>query len=323
MAEATSTTTTADTKTADTTTATDTTKAADKSTETATILDTTSTDTATDTKTADAAAPDWATTRTKWARGNEKAAKLLERYASPEAFVDAHLALKQKMDSGELKPHVPFPEKGTDADKAAWRTAAGVPEKPEDYLAKLPEGIKVAEHDKERVTAFAAKMHAKHAPPELVHEAIGAYYEMQQKQIEAVAEQDKAWRQETEDALRAEWGNDYRSNVTRLGTYLDSMGELGAALKGARLADGRPLFAHPEAARYFMSVVNEFEPTVSLVPGAGGNQVQAIDDEIGTLRKMMGDKNSEYWKGANAEKNQARYRQLLAGKEKLAAKKAA
>ena len=261
------------------------------------------------------------TWRTELAGGDEKALKRLERFQSPADIFKSYRALEQRISSGELKPQVDFPAKGTAEEQTAWRTERGIPDKPEGYLEKLPEGLVIGEEDKERVTAFAAKMHAKNAPPELVHEALAAHQELVEQEVAARATQDNAWKQETEDALRGEWGNEYRANVTRLKGYLDSMGEFGQSLMNARLPNGRPLFADPEASKYFMSIVNELEPMATLVPGAGGNQVQAAEARIGELKKMMGDQRSEYWKGPNAEKLQAEYRKLIEGVEKL--KKAA
>jgi hypothetical protein len=37
---------------------------------------------------------------------------------------------------------------------------------------------------------------------------------------------------------------------------------------------------------------------------------------------MMGNKNSEYWRGSNAEKNQARYRELVNARERMGSKAA-
>ena len=65
------------------------------------------------------------------------------------------------------------------AQIAAWRAESGVPAKPEGYLDNLPHGIVIGADDKPMVGAFVADMHAKHAPPDLVHTAIGSYYKIQ------------------------------------------------------------------------------------------------------------------------------------------------
>ena len=54
-----------------------------------------------------------------------------------------------------------------------------------------------------------------------------------------------------------------------------------------------------------------------------GNIGAAIGDEIAGLEKQMRNKNSEYWRGANAEKLQARYRELVGARERMGGQKAA
>ena len=46
---------------------------------------------------------------------------------------------------------------------------------------------------------------------------------------------------------------------------------------------------------------------------------QAIAGELEKLTKMMGNRNSDYWKGPNATKNQARFRELTEANNRLAA----
>lgn len=262
------------------------------------------------------------TWRDEFAGGDDKVRKQLDRYAAPTDVWKKARALEQQLSSGEYKRAVPFPEKGTDDEKKAWRAEQGVPDTAAAYLEKLPEGLVIGEADKEAVTAFVERMHGKNAAPEIVHEAIAGYYAAQEAAVAAQSEQDKAWKAETEDALRSEWGNEYRGNVDRIKAFLGSTGELGSRLMNARLADGRPMFADPEFSKFFMSMVNDIEPAVSLVPNAGGNQGEAIGAEIANLKKMMGDPNSAYWKGPDAQKNQERYRKLLDGQAKLQKKAA-
>ncbi len=40
-----------------------------------------------------------------------------------------------------------------------------------------------------------------------------------------------------------------------------------------------------------------------------------MENEIHTLEKMMAEKGGDYWEGPNAEKNQARYRELVQDRE--------
>jgi hypothetical protein len=63
------------------------------------------------------------------------------------------------VSSGELKANVPFPEKGTDEEKAAWRKDAGIPDKPEAYDLKFEDGFVVGEDDKPMVDELPQAAH--------------------------------------------------------------------------------------------------------------------------------------------------------------------
>lgn len=45
---------------------------------------------------------------------------------------------------------------------------------------------------------------------------------------------------------------------------------------------------------------------------------EAAEAELAAMRKLMGDRNSAYWKGPEAERNQERYGFILRGKEEAA-----
>jgi hypothetical protein len=88
-------------------------------------------------------------------------------------------------------------------------------------------------------------------------------------------------------------------------------------LMGARLADGTPLGSNPKIQRWLANLAREVNPVATIIPGSGTNSAQALESELANIQKLMGDKTSEYWKGPNAEKMQARYRDLLNVQEKM------
>src|SRR3990167_1252839 len=90
---------------------------------------------AADTSSEDAAAAakgswpeDWVT---RMSKGDQKRAKDLGRYASPEALADGYVNLRKRVDSGELKPTLPKNAKPDDIK--AWRKDNGIPDKPDAY----------------------------------------------------------------------------------------------------------------------------------------------------------------------------------------------
>lgn len=244
--------------------------------------------------------------RDELAAGDEKARARLERFAAPTDIFKSFRALEQRMSSGELKANVPFPEKGTDDEKKAWRTEQGVPESPEKYDLQLPKGFVIGDADKPFVEDFLKDAHAANLSPAAVNRAVNWFFSNRDKQLAAGKETRTKVEKETEDALRGEWGTDYRKNeglIDGLLTETLADEDLRTDLATARKAN-------PGFAKWMLGVALQLNPAGTVLPGAGGTQGQAVTDEIASLKKMMGDKNSEYWKGANAEKNQQRYREL-------------
>jgi hypothetical protein len=252
---------------------------------------------------------DW---RAQMAGGDEKVAKNLERFASPKDVTNAWRSFQQRLSSGELKSALPKDAKPEDVAK--WRTENGIPEKPEGY--KMPEGLVIGDADKPLIDLFLKDMHGKNAPTEVVQTAVQSYYKIVEQQAAQIAENDVAHKTEMEDTLRAEWGGEYRGNVNAIGAMLESApGGIKDKILSARTADGRAIMNDPDVLRWFATTARELNPVATVVP-AGGDQMGAITDEIGKIEKLMGNRQSEYWKGPTADKMQARYRELITARDR-------
>lgn len=248
--------------------------------------------------------------RELYANGDEKVLKQLGRYASPKAALDALFAAQQKIRSGELKT-VLKPDASPE-EIAAWRADNGIPESPDKYELNLPGGLIVGEADKPIVDNFLKQAHEANMHPDQVNKVLGWYMEQQEQAQAQLAERDEQTRRECEDDLRKEFGPEYRRNLAVANELLSGAPEgVKDALLSARAADGTPLGNDPNLIRWLVGLAREINPIGTVVPGSGGNAIQAVQNELAHLRSMMADHNSEYWKGPNAERNQARYRELL------------
>lgn len=324
MADATDTATTTTDKTA----AADTTTTTAAATTAATAADTTKTATVLDTKAADTtvattttAKPqswpdDW---RQKLAGDDAKVLKRLERFTDPSGLLKSYQALETKLSSGEMKSTLgenPTPEEVTQ-----YRKDNGIPDKAEGYLDKLPDGVVIGEADKPLATMFVQQMHEQNADPKIVHAALQSFYKVQEKAQSDLAEQDATRATETEESLRVELGGNYRRELNMLTNYLSTLDpDLSEALQGARLANGNAMFGDMKAIKWVMDIVRQINPASTVVPNAGAEAGKSIDAEIAQWQAKMGDYNSDYWKGANAEANQKRYRDLLTVKEQMKAR---
>lgn len=255
-------------------------------------------------------APDW---RLKMA-GDEKEAKKLERFASPKEVLNSWKALQQRLSTGELVSKLPKDAKPEDIAK--WRTENGIPEKPDAY--ELPEGIVVGDLDKPGVDMFLANMHAENASPAQVKAGLKTYYQIKEDAIARMAEADIAHRDEVQDALRAEWGAEYRGNINSINAFLEMAPEgIKDKLLSARMSDGRAVANDPAFMAWLSQVAREVNPVGTVVP-AGGDQMGAIETELSKIREVMRKDRAAYNKD---EKMQARFRELLDAQEKRGGKK--
>ena len=280
---------------------------------------TTTTDDTTTSTTTQTVWPDqW---RQQMAGDDAKALKQLERYESPAAIWKKARALEQRLSSGELRSALP--KDANEEQVKVWRAENGIPEAPEKYDLTFPDGLVIGEEDKPAIDDFLKAAHKANYSPDQVKESVRWYYDFQERQTEVRAQADERIKQESEDALRGEWGQDYRGNLQRVHNLLDAApGGLKEQLLNGRLADGTPIGSSPDALRWIVQVARELNPTGVIAPNAGGNVGQAIDDEIAKFEKMMGDRTSDYWKGPMADKNQARLRDLYASRERSKARAA-
>jgi hypothetical protein len=256
---------------------------------------------------------DW---REQLAGDNDKLLSRLKRFSSPKTFAESYLALQQKLSSGEyLKA---LPEDASEEEVAAWRKENGIPTTPEEYAISLGEGLVVGEDDKPLVGRFLERMHKANAKPEHVNAALATYYQIVQEQADELTARNEQAREETQDSLRAEWGNDYRRNVNMVSALLDTYGEEAKnAIMTARAADGTALMNNPSVLRALAQNAMEVNPAATVVPGSGAGAMNSINEEIKSLENRMREDWTGYFKDPAA---QARYGELITAREKLASR---
>lgn len=253
------------------------------------------------------------TWRQELAGDDDKAVKQLERFATPKALWDSYQAAAQKIRSGELK--APLPDNATPEQLAAYRADRGIPDKPEGYLEKLPDGLVIGENDKPIFDSFVKELHAVNADPKVAHAAVAWYSKFQEEQAAKTAEADTGHRSETEDALRAEWGADYRANVNHVKAFLESAPEgIADKIANARDSEGRAVLNDPAVMRWLVSTARELNPSHTIVPNTGGNDGATVEGEIDKIEKFMRTNSKEYYRD---EKMQSRLRDLYGARQKI------
>lgn len=261
------------------------------------------------------AADNW---RTRMANGDDKRLSRLERYGSEEAVADALFAAQQKISSGDMLPKLG--DNPSDDELAAYRKDMGIPETAEGYEYKLPEGFTFGEADKPYLDKMLKGMHAQNATPGQIDTMLNLYAQNLEEEALQHQARDTSDREATEDALRNEYGNEYRANVNMVQNFLSTAPEdVQSMLLNGRGPDGTAFMNSPEMVRWLNGVVREVNPAASVVKMTGRDTMANVNDEIKSLKADM-DADINAWHKAPDKK--ARYQTLLSAKEKMEARKA-
>ena len=259
---------------------------------------------------------DW---RQQIAGDDKKALERLGRFASPNDIFKSFREVEKKVSDG-VKPLARPGEKATDEEWAAYRKAANIPDKVDDFVKAivLPDKRQIGDDDKPIVNAFAERALKKGIAPGDLAEMVDEYYAIQEETENQRAEKDAEFKTTALQSLREEWGGDFKGNINSMRPYFESVdGKLFDNLMGGRLADGTKIGDHPDMIRFFVAKALQENPAATVVP-AGGNQIETIDAEIKTLEKRMRDDRQAWFKDTAA---QARYQKLIEAQEKLSSKK--
>ena len=245
--------------------------------------------------------------RDQFAGDDDKFKSTLERYASAEDLGKAFREQKATISAGGHK-QAPG-EDATPEDISAYREANGIPAEAAGYFENLPEGLVIGDEDKEIFGDFAGAMHDMNVEPGVMHKVIDWYNGFAQEQQDHLAEIDHEHHTETEDALRTEWGTDYRANINLVGAFLEAtFGEDARdAILNARDMEGRALMNIPAVVQGLADISRRTNPIAQIVK-PGGDPVETLNSEIDKIEAFMRSDRPAYNKD---EKMQARYRELL------------
>ena len=253
--------------------------------------------------------------RTLMAGKDAKALKALERYNSPIDVGNALRALQQRLSAGELRKALPAHY--TEEELKEYRKSNGIPDKPEDYDVNLGNGFVWGETDKPVLDSFRQAALESNIPQDHVKSMLGWYVAQQQQMAEEIAQRDELGRINGADALRAEWGPEYKKNQTAMRNYFEGDApEMFDIIMSARTQDGRLVGNMPEALKFFAAKSKSENPYATIVPEDGSTPLKSATGRYQELTRMSADKSGPYWRGNTANAMQAEMRGLIEALQK-------
>ena len=250
--------------------------------------------------------------------------KHLQRFESPQQIYKSMRELQSHVNT-DYTPKLK--KDATPEEVAKWRQQNGIPDKPEAYSINLPRGADGKpranlKEDDPFLNAFLKSAHSQNYTQGQVDAAIGSFYSEVDRQVEATTEAEKKAEQATDEKLRGIWGTDYRPNKAMVEALLSrAPAGFRDRFMNGYLADHTPIKASPEAWQWLVQMEREINPFATVVPGSTGDPGKNLETELTDIKKHMANTGQPpYWKGPEAEKMQARYRELIAAQQRMAAK---
>lgn len=248
------------------------------------------------------------------ANGDDKLAKQLQNFTSPDMVAKAFADLRKKISSGDYKQTLP--DDATDEEIAQWRKDNGVPDSPEGYKLELPSGFEFDEVDQPIVESFQKAAHEANLPNDAVNSVMNWYAQFQEEQRTQMATADAEHQEQAIQELRSSWPQgEYKANLNAGRELLQSVGEEFADwLFHARGPDGMAVGNHPGFRQFLAQMAQERNPAASLLP-TGQNNEQGINSRIQEIEKYMREDRRAYNKDQAVQQELMR---LYEARERLA-----
>ena len=206
------------------------------------------------------------------------------RFTSVIDLVGKHYELRQQLSTAIQ----PLAKDATDEQVATYRKAIGVPETAEGYVFTTPEGHELTEGDKAFQKSAAGMFHANNISVDAANAQIAWFNEYAAQIEKTQIDADKAYADETEAALKAEWpGKEFEHNkafadraaAKVFGDGLDDV-------RNIETKDGRFVLDHPAFVKMLAGIGREMsEGRLGSVMTEGAqnaieNQIDELDGKI-------------------------------------------
>jgi uncharacterized protein YpuA (DUF1002 family) len=236
---------------------------------------------------------------------NPKLRNSAGKFTSLDALVESY----NKM-GGELKSRIRVPgEDASEEDVAKFRKALGVPNSAEEYALTPPEGKEYDEADLAIISEFAEVALEHNVPAAAFSAFMQKLAERASGLRENVAEQIEDAREEAEEALHKEWGNDFDKNVQMATRAAKAHGgtEFVKFLNSTKVEGYGLLGDHPDMVK-FLAQIGSKSDEHDMVLHSSASERQSAQDEIREIQEKYQVGSQAY----NSPKVQKRLQQLFA-----------
>jgi hypothetical protein len=206
--------------------------------------------------------------------------------------LDSAYAADSKIAELSTAAKAALPKDATPEQITQYRKDNGIPEKPEGYFTALPKEIAdtVDEDARTVLTPYMGVLQELNLPPDAASKVVKVWQAEQERQIEARVKADETLRVQTEDSLRGDWGNNYRSEINNInGLLAGAPDEVREAILQSRTPDGNALVGTPAAVRWLAQLARTVNPYSIPVDGGGGAlDGKGVDSRISEIESWMG-----------------------------------
>lgn len=267
--------------------------------------------------------------RTTWAGDDAKKKAFAERRTDLKAALDSAYAADTKIAELSAASKAVLPKDATPEQITQYRKDNGIPETPAGYFDTLPKAVVEGLDDgaKTMLTPYMGLVRDLNLPPEAAAKVVQVWQAEQERQIEVRLAADNILKAKTEDALRHDWGNNYRAEVNNINNLLSGAPEaVRDLLLDWRTKDGNGLLATPDTLRWFAQIARMINPYSVPVGNDGGALDQkGVDTRLAEIEAWMGapngsEKYNNYWKNPKAQEE---YRTLVDARELMKKRSAA
>ncbi len=226
---------------------------------------------------------------TDWRAGlDEEQKKTAERFVDPASMVRSI----QESRKRESLVRVPGKE-STDAERATYHKAIGVPENAEGYVFEVPEGMEMTPEMEENNKEWGERLHALNVPVETVNTLLGFLLDDAQIFRENEVKADANFVSESESELKALWkGEEYEKNKDVANrAFKEIANRAGIPIEDLvtmQSSDGRFVMDDPRMMKIFAAFGREMAEG-SLGPTMTDGERGTMQDQLTELRAKMSD----------------------------------